>query len=109
MESSLLIKRHVQKAGILSFFVRSSTVLACSLYFGTQIDHLQFPCRCSAMAIRFQPLRIVTATTFQVGSRSIATVCERDALATHARSFLSSGHFQARGFMDIGDATSFVG
>ena len=38
-----------------SFFVRSSSVLARELHFGTQIDHIQFPCRFSAMAIRFQP------------------------------------------------------
>ena len=33
----------------------SSSVLARSLHFGTQIDHLQFSCRYSAMAIRLQP------------------------------------------------------
>ena len=65
--------------------------------------------RCSTMALHFQPFRIVSATTFQVGSRSIAIVCERHALATHAGTLLSFGHFQAPGFMDIGDTTSFVG
>ena len=33
----------------------------------------------------------------------------RHALATHAGTLLSFGHFQAPGFMDIGDTTSFVG
>ena len=92
-----------------SFFVRSSTVLARSLCFSTQVGHLQSPCRCSAVAVRFQPFESVSATTFQVSSGSIAIESERHALATHAGTVLSSGHFQAPGFMDTGDTASFVG
>ena len=51
----------------------------------------------------------LSATTFQVGSTSIAIVCERHALATQAGTLLYLGHCQAPRFMDIGDTTNFVG
>ena len=48
-----------------SFFVRSSSVLAHSLHFDIQIDHLQFPCRCSTMASMSNPSELSLQPRFR--------------------------------------------
>ena len=53
MGSRLLIRCHVQQVGS-SFVVRSSSVLAHSLYSDTQVDHLQTTCRCATMVVQSQ-------------------------------------------------------
>ena len=46
--------------------------------------------------------------SLQVGSRSVAVVFGWNALATHAKTVLSFGHFHDSWFMDIGDSAGPV-
>ena len=52
MESKLLIRCHVQQDGIL--FLRQVVIGFGHSFTLTQIDHLQVPCRRSAMVIHTQ-------------------------------------------------------
>ena len=109
MESKLPIRHRVQQAGIL--FLRQVVIGFWHIHYicVPKLIMYSFPVAVQQLATRFQPFGIISATTFQVGSRSIAIVFEWHALATHAGTLFSFGHFQAHGFMDIGDTASFVG
>ena len=99
----------MQQAGIL--FLRQVVIgLGTFIAFLTpKLIIYSFPVAVQQWVSVSNPSEIVSATTFQVGSRSVAIVFEWHALATHAGTLLSFGHFQDSGFMDIGDTASLVG
>ena len=109
MESKLLIRHHVQQVGILLSssgrhrFWHIHCILTPKLIIYSFLVAVQ----------QWLSISNPSELSLQQRSRSardqFAIVLEWHALATHAGTRLSFGHFQDSGFMDIGDTASLVG
>ena len=97
----------MQQAGIFCL-LRSSTVLACSLHFGTQIDYFAgFPVSVQQWLSVSNPSELSLQPRFR-SARDQLQLYVRGMRWQHMQErYFLLGHFKAPGFMDTGDTASF--